>query len=167
MRPRVLDMTFEEMTSAVGLPAATFLYCVASALVPIVNAEVFLLGVAAMAPSSMLATVVVMATLGQMAAKAVLFLAGRGVLSFPLGRGRAGLEAVRLRIERWRSREALVLVSATTGIPPFYATSILAGSLGFPFGRFLVLGLAGRLVRFSVVVAMPPLVRWMAEAGRS
>lgn len=155
-------MTFAELVPRLGLLTATFVYCIASGLIPIVNAEVFLVAVAVTAPSSSAAGLVVMATLGQMVAKVILYLAGRGVLRLPLGRRRAALEAVRERFERWRSRDLLVAVSATTGFPPFYAATLVAGALRYSLPRFVVIGSLGRLVRFSLVVAVPQVGRWLA-----
>ena len=52
----------------------------------------------------------------------------------------------------------LIGVSALTGLPPFYLVSIAAPALGVRFGTFLAMGLAGRLLRFAVLVALPQLV---------
>lgn len=156
----------EDLVVRLGLPLATFVYCLVSGIVPVVNAEVFLLAVAAVAPSSSLWMVAVVATLGQMVAKSVMYLGGRGVFRLPFRRGKADLEAVRARVERWRSKDLLVFVSAASGLPPFFVLSILAGTLEFPYPRFLAAGLAGRLVRFSLLLAVPPLGRWLVGGAR-
>ncbi len=158
-------LTGEELVVRLGLPLATFVYCLLSGIVPFVNAELFLLAVAAIAPPSSLWIVVALATLGQMLAKTGMYLGGRGVIRLPFRRGKEDLAAVRARVERWRSKDLLVFVSASSGLPPFFVLSILAGTLRFPFARFLAAGLAGRLVRFAVLVAVPGVGRWLAGGG--
>jgi membrane protein YqaA with SNARE-associated domain len=155
----------EELVLRLGLPLATFVYCVASGVIPIVNAEIFLVGVAAVAPSSSLWVVALVASLGQMVAKSIMYLGGRGVFRLPMGKRKADLEAVRAKVERWRSKDLLVFVSAALGLPPFFAIAILAGTLRFPFARFVLAGFAGRLVRFSLVLAVPQVGRWIVGGG--
>lgn len=154
----------DELVVRLGLPLATFLFCAASGVIPVLNAEVFLVGVAAVAPSSTLPLLALLAALGQMVAKSAMYLGGRGVVRLPKGKRKQDLEAVRARVERWRSKDLLVFVSAGVGLPPFFAISILAGTLRFPFARFLVAGFLGRLLRFSLALAVPPLGRWLVGA---
>jgi membrane protein YqaA with SNARE-associated domain len=151
----------DELVVRLGLPLATFLFCAASGVVPVLNAEVFLVGVAAVAPSSTLPLLALLAALGQMVAKSAMYLGGRGVVRLPKGKRKQDLEAVRARVDRWRSKDLLVFVSAGVGLPPFFAISILAGTLRFPFVRFLLAGFLGRLLRFSLALAVPPLGRWL------
>ena len=86
--------------------AAAFL----SGFLPLVNIEAYLLGAAALLPGAPPLVVVVPAALGQMAAKAVLFLGGRGLVRLPLkARDRAIAAAARLGTRRppwarWRRR---------------------------------------------------------------
>jgi membrane protein YqaA with SNARE-associated domain len=86
------------------------------------------------------------------------------VIRLPRGKRRQDVEALRARVERWRSKDLLVLFSAATGLPPFYLLSILAGSLRFPFARFAAAGFAGRIVRFAVVMSVPQVGRWVLGA---
>ena len=127
---------------------------VLSSVVPFVNAEILLLGLALASPESAPLLVVVMAA-GQMAGKSALFLGG----------DRLAPAAMEARLARWRrggsGRAAgapLVGVSALVGLPPFYLVSIAAPALGVRFRTFLAMGLAGRLLRFALLVALPQLV---------
>jgi membrane protein YqaA with SNARE-associated domain len=158
-------MSVDELVARVGLPLATFVYCIASGFIPVVNAELFLLGAAALAPGELLPVITILAAAGQMVAKSGMYLGGRGVVRLPSEKRKADLEALRARVARWKSRDLLVLVSAALGLPPFFAVSILAGTLRFPFPRFLVAGFLGRLVRFSLIVAVPALGRRLAGGG--
>lgn len=155
-------MSAEELVGRVGLPLATFLYCVGSGFIPVLNAEVFLVAAAALAPRELLPLVTVLAAAGQMVAKSGMYLGGRGVVRLPSEKRKADLEALRARVARWRSRDLLVFVSASVGLPPFFAVSILAGTLRFPFPRFLVAGFVGRALRFGAIVAVPALARRFA-----
>jgi membrane protein YqaA with SNARE-associated domain len=144
-----------------GLFFAALSGAVVSSLVPFVNAELLLLGLALAAPAAapMLAVVV---AVGQMAGKSALFLGAR----------RVSESALAARLERWRlngrGRVAggpLVGLSALTGLPPFYLLSIAAPALGVRFRTFLVMGLAGRLLRFGALVLLPGFLSRVVRLG--
>jgi membrane protein YqaA with SNARE-associated domain len=156
----------EEIAVRLGIPLATFAWCMASGLVPVINAELFLVAVAAVTPTPRLWVIVALATAGQMIAKTFMYLVGRGVFRLPLASRRLDLARWSERVARWRSKDLLVFVSAAVGLPPFYVISILAGVVRLPYVRFLGCGLAGRLVRFTVLVAVPPVGRWIVGGGR-
>ena len=132
-----------------------------SSLVPFVNAELLLLGLALGAPAAAPLLAVVVAV-GQMAGKSALFFGG----------SRLSQSALESRLERWRLRRLggrgaapLVGLSAFTGLPPFYLLSVAAPALGIRFRTFLVMGLAGRLLRFGGLVLLPELFSRMARIG--
>jgi membrane protein YqaA with SNARE-associated domain len=132
-----------------------------SSLVPLVNAELLLLGLALASPAAAPLLVVVMAA-GQMVGKSALFLGG----------ARLTPSTLEGRLARWRLDERtgragapLIGMSALTGLPPFYLVSVAAPALGVRFRTFLVMGLAGRLLRFAVLVALPRLVVHVARTG--
>ncbi len=153
-------MSAEELVGRLGFPLATFVYCVGSGFIPVLNAEVFLVGIAAVAPRDLLPAVAASAAAGQMVAKGAMYLGGRGVVRLPKGKRHADIAAWQARVERWKSKDLLILVSASVGLPPLFVMSILAGTLRFPFARFLVAGFLGRLLRFGAIVAVPALGRW-------
>jgi membrane protein YqaA with SNARE-associated domain len=144
-----------------GVPLGTFVYCVVSGLVPVFNAELFLVGIASFAPRESLPLVAALAAAGQMLSKSGWYLAGSGVVRLPMRRHRTDVEALQARVAHWRSKDLLVFLSAAVGLPPFFATSILAGSLRLPFARFVAAGFLGRLIRFGTVVAVPAVGRWL------
>ena len=149
-----------ELTRTAGLLGGSFLVGLVSGLVPLVNTEAFLLALAVVAPRGTLVPAVLLTTLGQMAAKLLLYQAGRGSLSLPfVERSRGRLAAVRERLEkRLAGVAAVVFTSATLGFPPFYLVSVAAGSLRWPLARFLLVGGCGRLLRFAAVAAVPGLL---------
>lgn len=160
--------------------AATFLWCLLSALVPVVNAEVYLLGVAvaSSAPPWLLALA---AAGGQVTGKLVFYLAGLGVLDVrrirrrgaSTGRWSRRLATAQGWVDRHRwGPGALCLASALTGLPPFAAVSLLAGTLRMRWWLFVVTAMAGRYVRFLLVLLSPGLLPegwlpdgWLAGLG--
>jgi membrane protein YqaA with SNARE-associated domain len=134
---------------------ATLVVSAVGGLVPFVNVELWLVGVSAACPSAAVLPVTLAASLGQVAAKAVLYQAGRA--TFPGLRSRGPrLAAIVRRLEgRGRRSAALVFTSALAGVPPLYAVSVVAGVTRFRFASFIVLTLAGRLLRFAVVFGLP------------
>jgi membrane protein YqaA with SNARE-associated domain len=153
-------MTLERLAPTLGLYVATYVVCLVSAVVPVVNAEAYLLGVGALASREALVPLVLLSALGQMSGKACLYLSGRGVLRLPLARRRARLQELHARLTQHpRSTGAVLFASALVGLPPFYATSIVAGMLRARPAAFLVLGFVGRALRFAGFLALPDLVR--------
>jgi membrane protein YqaA with SNARE-associated domain len=140
------------------LYVATLLVALASGFLPVVNSEVYLLAVGALGGAANRPALVLAATLGQMTAKSILFLCARAGLERRAAR-RSRLPAWSERLGRGRRRWLLVFVSAFAGLPPFYATSVIAGALGWPFPAFAGAGACGRFARFSLVVLAPELFR--------
>ncbi len=157
----------EIATTPIGVLVVSFLVCFVSGFVPLVNAEAYLVSVSALCSPAMAVPLALAAALGQMSAKALLFLSGRGVVQLPLGRYsarmQARMEATRARLESHRRHTAAFLfASAFTGLPPFYFVSILAGALRLPFVTFALAGLAGRCLRFGLFIGLPQALRaWL------
>jgi membrane protein YqaA with SNARE-associated domain len=140
-----------------GIYVASFVVCLISGLVPLVNAELFLIGVVTLAPDSHeFFMLVLMGTLGQMVAKMAMYWAARGALNMSLARYEKAIAKWRHRFTRSEpGLSFFIFVSAFTGIPPFFVTSILAGTFRVPFVRFWLVGFLGRFVRFALVVLFP------------
>jgi membrane protein YqaA with SNARE-associated domain len=150
-----------DLVAMLGLYGGTFVVSLIAGLVPLVNAEVFLVGLVRLAVdrSSQLPAIVIAASVGQMIAKIGLYPAGRGMLELPRvryeSRYKAKLERVRQKLESWKTKPYLVYgVSSVTGLPPFYLTVLAAGAMKIRFNAFLMIGLAGRLLRFACLVAI-------------
>ena len=147
-----------QILEAVGLYFGTFLVCLLGGLIPLINTEVFLVGLitlgAVHSPSS-LPAIVLLASLGQLVAKIILYYAGLGMFELPRGRFKAKIEAAREKVERWRDKPKWVLaVSSTVGLPPLYLVSLSAGALKMRMRTFLPICMAGRIVHFAAVVAI-------------
>ncbi len=132
----------------------------ASAVIPVINIEIYLLGAAALAPAAMAVPLVLAATIGQMVGKVVMYFAGTGAVKLPGKRLQATLEGMNNTLRnRPRSGGALVFASAASGFPPFFIVTVAAGAARMNLPLFVVLGFLGRLIRFAVIVALPHLVR--------
>jgi membrane protein YqaA with SNARE-associated domain len=148
------------------LIAATFFYCIASALVPVINAEAYVGGVAAVLGGTSTWVVAATAAAGQMVGKVVYYLLGQNSLKWEWVRKKTESERWKASFEKWQRRiggnpwvAALVLlVSASVGLPPFAIMAVLAGQLRVPLPLFVVVGFVGRLVRFASILG---LVKWL------
>lgn len=151
---------------------ATFGYCMVSALLPFVNAEAYLVAVAAVTHPPNVWLLAAVAAVGQMLGKLVYYGAGRGGRRLPqlLQREQApGRWATRLR--HWQDRAArhpvyavaLMLVSAFIGLPPFAAVSVLVGVIRLPVWAFVLTGTVGRYARFAACLAAPSIWRLLAH----
>jgi len=167
------------MGGALTLLAVAFV----SALVPVVNLEIYLGGMALLGHSLgawELAALAGIAAVGHIVGKTLFYFGGRGVLTatrwhrvaptgVPDGSGStrrtrvAGRKTrIAARLSRWeervreRPRLAVVLVgtSSCLGLPPFALVSVAAGTLRVPLPVFLLAGLAGRWARFAAVLAL-------------
>lgn len=152
-----------------------------SALIPLISVEVFVIGLVTSDPGIPWIAVGATVALGQIAGKLVYYLAARGSIRLPdflhdrlhrerppsprRDRWRARTKRVRRWIEALRERchrhphwmTGTYGISSVVGLPPFMATTVLAGLVRMPMSTFLAAGLLGRFVRFSALAAAPAL----------
>lgn len=152
---------------------ATAGYCVLSALVPVVNAETYLVAVAALTDPPDIWLLAGCAAGGQMVGKCIYYLAGRGALRLPgLLRRKTRPGRWARRLEDWREKAeqrpvyaaGLVLVSAFVGLPPFAAIAVLSGVVRLSPWLFVPLGFAGRYGRFAALLAAPGVWRFIVHS---
>ncbi|GAA4840610.1 VTT domain-containing protein [Saccharopolyspora rosea] len=144
---------------------------------PLVNIEIYLIGVLSTVDGLSWWPLALAAAVGQVAGKSLFYLAGKG--GFRLGerltkatekqrRGRwaAWLETFHRRTEQrpWWGLGAL-FVSAIPGLPPYSLMCVLSGAAGLPVVGFLTASLAGRGLHFLIVAAAPELVRMLPWFG--
>jgi len=133
------------------LVLATFGVALVGGLVPLVNVEVYLVGVAVAIPGASVLPLVLAAGLGQMLAKIVLYGVGLGVVRVSTRRG--ALERVVARLAGGGAgARTVVFASALVGVPPFYAVSVAAGTLRLGLPSFVALGFCGRILRFAAIL---------------
>jgi membrane protein YqaA with SNARE-associated domain len=149
------------LLEALGLYAGTFLVATLSSVVPLVAIEVFLVGVAVtIAPAvAPLPALVLLAAAGQLAGKLPIYYAARGLagLAARSARHRARLERVRAWADRRRSKPLVLATSAVLGLPPFSLAATAAGALAVPLRTFCAIVLAGRALRFAILVGIAAL----------
>jgi membrane protein YqaA with SNARE-associated domain len=154
------------MTTTLSLLSSTLLAFAtgtASALLPVINAEVYAVAVAGRSQPGLALVLVVCLAMGQTLGKLLLFETARR------GGGRLGrwvasrqTERGKRRTGRWspqikkalgsrRTGHPLVLVSAALGLPPLAAISLAAGASGQRRWEFGALCLLGRTARFAVL----------------
>lgn len=154
-------MNWEHLLAQYGLLVATFIVCFIGGLIPVIlNTEAFLLAVSAFSEPPTLISIVLLSAVIHIAAKTLIYLTGRGVLNLPLKKYEAKLDPVRERLDRWKASPMLfILLSASTGMPPFYLVSIMAGMLKYNYTAYAICGFIGLLIRFTLIVTVPQIVK--------
>jgi membrane protein YqaA with SNARE-associated domain len=149
-----------------------------SALIPLISVEVFLVGLAMQQPHIPWLLLGAAVAIGQVSGKLLYYYAAKGELHLPAFLHRTHKEKLETprrlrwhrRTKRFRMRvEALrekchrhpkwmvgtYGISSVLGLPPFMATSVLAGMVRMSLTAFISAGLAGRFIRFSALAASP------------
>jgi membrane protein YqaA with SNARE-associated domain len=153
-------MNFEQMLTHYGLYLSTYIIAVISGFVPVVNIEIYLIWVAALTPRSQGIPITILATLGQMTAKTLMYLGGAGILKISLRKPGEKMAAIQKKFEEKRNQTGLfIFLSAFLGVPPFYLVSIVSGALKIKLPRFIMAGLTGRFLRFALTVFFPHLIK--------
>ncbi len=140
-----------------GEALALFGVSVASALVPLINIEVYLVGLAAVRESTGIWLLATIAGIGQMVGKVVWYYLGANALKWPWIARRIDTPKGRATLEKWRVRTSdrpvlgatLLFASAVSGFPPFAIVAVLAGQLRMSLVTFVVVGTVGRTLRFA------------------
>lgn len=157
-------MNLESLLQQFGPYAATLVVGFLSALIPVVNIELFLIAAAAIASGSYpVWTLGVVAGFGQMGGKCILYWSGGTAVNSRAGR-RFSADRVETLRRRMRAMNPWVLsgfnfVSALAGVPPFFLVSVLAGVIEMKFWQFLVTGLTGRVLRLVAIVTFPHAIK--------
>jgi len=146
------------------------------AVLPFGSIEVFLIGLVVHRPDIPWAALGLAVATGQVLGKLVHYYAARGMLRLPAlvrvdpggaSAGNSGRPGWRTRLattmvkatDRARERPAWLFgvfsVSALVGLPPFGATSVLAGLVEMRVAVFLAVALPARFVRYSALAAAP------------
>jgi membrane protein YqaA with SNARE-associated domain len=151
-----------------------------SALLPLISIEIFLVGLAVQQPHIPWLFLGAVVAVGQVSGKLLYYYAAKGDLHLPAFIHREHKEKVdtprRLRWQRRTKRVRMWIeslrekchrhpkwmlgtygISSVLGLPPFMATSVLAGYVRMSLGAFLGAGLVGRFIRFSILAASPAL----------
>lgn len=151
-----------------------------SALLPLISVEIFLIGLAMQEPHIPWLFLGAVVAVGQVSGKLLYYYAARGDLHLPSFMHRRRKERldtarrlrwqrrtkrIRMRVEALREKchrhprwmVGTYGVSSVLGLPPFMATSVLAGMVRMSLPAFIGAGFVGRFIRFSALAASPAL----------
>jgi membrane protein YqaA with SNARE-associated domain len=126
--------------------------CLASGALPWINAELTLLGAAAIVPPAGLPALLGACAAGQVLGKCGVYAIARWAPH------RLPSRATRMidRIERFRDRGPLIGGAVFTGalatIPPFYLVTLACGVLRVPLALFAAAGFAGTAARYGLIL---------------
>jgi membrane protein YqaA with SNARE-associated domain len=145
----------------VKLVIGTFLFSIASALLPILNVEAYLAAVALKAHHLSDWQLAAVGGAGQSVGKIFWYVAGKESLRIRRVRQKMETEKWQAAYERWHERivgrpvfaGAISFTSAVTGFPPLAVIAVLAGTLRMNFTIFMITVFAGRTIRFWLVLA--------------
>lgn len=154
-----------------------------SALIPLISIEIFLVGLAMQQPHIPWLCLGAVVAVGQVAGKLLYYYAAKGELRLPKFMHRDEKVATPRRLAWQRRTKRLRMwveylrekchrhprwmvgtygISSVFGLPPFMATSVLAGMVRMSLAAFLSAGLIGRFIRFSLLAASPALfANWL------
>ncbi|MBW8751079.1 MAG: hypothetical protein JF565_06590 [Propionibacteriales bacterium] len=143
------------------LVIGTFLFSVASALLPILNVEAYLAAVALKAHNLSDWQLAAVGGGGQSVGKILWYFAGIHSLKIRWIRQKMDTEKWQISYEKWHERivgrplfaGAISFGSAVTGFPPLAVIAVLAGTLRMNFTIFMVTVFVGRTIRFWLVLA--------------
>jgi membrane protein YqaA with SNARE-associated domain len=149
-----------ELLSYIGVFGGTYVVCLVSGFIPIVNAELFLIWISLTISRPEYIPVLLLATAGQMTAKILMFLSGKGVINLSKKRYEKKIGAIQAKMKKWESKiDVFIFGSSFTGFPPFYVVSVLSGMTNVNIIRFFIAGTLGRLLRFGLVMYFPHLFK--------
>lgn len=131
-----------------------------TAIVPIGIAEALALAIGAVVPPTLALGMWLVFTVAHVTAKLPWYWLGLRADRVTHGWVQRFVTRAREMLKRHPGYGAGVLaLSAVTSVPPFHLSSIAAGMTGIPFAQFFGVCLAGRLVRFGLLAAVPGLLR--------
>ena len=161
----------------IGWLLATVGTAALGSVLPVVNIELYLVGVVSTVDSVPWWALALAATVGQIGAKSVFFFAGQG--SFTLGSrlGRRAQAPAGSRVAAWMERIhtaterrpwwglGVLLAGAITGLPPFTLMCFVSGAAGLRFVSWFAVSLVGRTLHFLLVAGAPELIRHVPLLG--
>lgn len=143
--------------------ATAFAMGIALAILPVGLAEVAAAAIGLVRPPTLALEMLAAFTVAHVAAKLPWYALGRAADRARHPRARRFVEGARALLARHpRYGTGLLAVSALASVPPFHLAAIASGMVAIPVGRFVLICLAGRTVRFGILAASPALLRiWL------
>lgn len=140
----------------------TFAVCTLSAIVPVVNAEAYLLALSALLPPGPTWLTALAAAGGQTTGKLVWYAVGWKSFESSWVQRKLDVGRRRQRYDGWRSTftsrpllsRLVLFASATLGLPPLFLLALLAGELRIPLRWVVPMVLIGRTLRFAFLLGL-------------
>lgn len=138
----------------------TFLFAIASALIPVLNIEAYLAVMAARLPDLSYWELAAVGAAGQTFGKLIWFYAGIHSMKVPWLRRKMGKPSWQETYDKWHDRingrpvaaGVICVVAGVVGFPPLAVVAVLAGALGMNAYVFTTTVFLGRTVRFWLVL---------------
>jgi membrane protein YqaA with SNARE-associated domain len=145
----------------VKLLLSTFGFSFASALIPILNVEVYLSAVGTQTNVAAALGLSLVASAGQTLGKIIWYVVARRSIDSHWVQKKLDKPKVRPVYDRWQARTegrpwyaaGILFAAASLGIPPLLILSVIAGSLKMRFSVFVVSCFVGRTLRFYFILA--------------
>ncbi|MET3963286.1 membrane protein YqaA with SNARE-associated domain [Marmoricola sp. OAE513] len=153
-----------------NLVFGTFFYSIASALVPVLNAEIPLAGIPTGSTNAWLFAFA--AGAGQTIGKVIWYYAGIHSMKIPWLARKIETPKWQASYQKWHERivgrpataGAFMFTSAVSGFPPLAVMAVLAGSLRMNLPIFIGTVLVGRTIRFWLVIEGAGVVKDLFQA---
>jgi membrane protein YqaA with SNARE-associated domain len=150
----------------VELILSTFAFSFASALIPVLNIEVYLGAVGTRTSIAEALGLSLVAAAGATLGKIVWYVVARRSVDSAWVQRRLDRPKVRETYDRWEERvrgrpwyaAGVLFAAASIGIPPLLVMAVLAGSLHMRFWVFVLSCFVGRALRFYFILAGVALV---------
>jgi len=145
----------------VKLLLSTFGFSFASALLPLLNAEVYLGAVGTQTTVAASLALALVAAAGATLGKVVWYVVGKRSVDSTWVKKKLDQPKVRESYDRWEERTrgrpwysaGVLFVSSSLGLPPLLVIAVLAGSLHMRLSVFVLSCFVGRAVRFYAILA--------------
>jgi len=145
----------------VKLLLSTFGFGFGSALLPILNIEVYLGAIGTQTSTATIFGLSVAAAFGQTLGKIVWYVAARRSIDSAWMQSKLDKPKVRETFDRWEERTngrpgyaaGILFAAASIGVPPLLVMAVIAGSLHMRFWVFAISCFVGRTMRFYLLLA--------------
>lgn len=141
---------------------STLMVCIASGFIPLINAELYLIGVGLYESGHHYLLLATAAAIGQTIAKGIVFFISKHTQYFMSEKYTTKLKKLELMQKRWSKASLSVLFcSSSLGFPPLLLTSVYYGLVNLNFYQFITITLIGRWIRFAVILMVPGALYWL------
>ena len=140
---------------------STFAFGLGSALLPLLNIEIYLGAIGTQTSTAAVLGLALAASAGQTLGKIVWYVVARRSIDSTWMQAKLDKRKVRETFDRWEERSngrpwyaaGILFASASIGVPPLLVMAVIAGSLHMRFWIFVLSCFVGRTLRFYFLLA--------------